>query len=66
MTKHIIFNLLLFIAHFSFGQETKKDTCTKIIGRSEYRLADYSKLGWSKEMVDTLRPLVSQFEECFL
>jgi hypothetical protein len=65
MTKHIIFTILLFIANFSFGQETKKNTCTKTIGRSEYRLADYSMLGWTKEMVDTLNPLVSQFEECF-
>jgi hypothetical protein len=65
MTKHIIFTILLFIANFSFGQETKKDSCTKIIGKSEYRLADYSKIGWSQEMVDTLKPLIRQFEKCF-
>lgn len=63
--KNVLSIALFLCTLWVSGQETQNDSCIKIIGRSEYRLADYSMLGWTKEMVDTLRPLVSQFEECF-
>jgi hypothetical protein len=53
------------VALWSTGQETEKDSCRRIIGKGEYLLADYSNVGWTKVMQDTLTPLVTHFKKCF-
>lgn len=50
---------------FASGQTMEKDTCSRMIGKSEYLLADYSNIGWSKEMRDTLYVLQNHFKQCF-
>jgi hypothetical protein len=63
--KTILTILSLLWILWSSGQESKNDSCRRIIGKSEYLLADYSNIGWTKEMQDTLTPLVTQFRRCF-
>ena len=57
--------LLILVTFISYGQETAKVSCRKIIRKSEYLLTDYSFIGWTKEMQDTLTPLVKHFQHCF-
>ena len=63
--KTILTIVPLLWTFWSSGQEAAKDSCRSIIGKSEYLLADYSNIGWTKEMQDTLTPLVTQFKQCF-
>ncbi len=61
-TKSILVILLITTTLRASGQT---DSCRRIIGKSEYSLADYSNIGWSKEMQDTLLVLKTQFKHCF-
>lgn len=63
--KIILTILPLLSALYNSGQTAEKDSCKKIIGNNEYQLADYSDIGWTKQMQDTLIPLMNQFKHCF-
>lgn len=63
--KTILTVLLLSVTFWSTGQVSEKDSCSRIIGKGEYHLADYASIGWTKEMQDTLAPLENHFKRCF-